>query len=133
VLTDLPMTCTWRPTGKQGGGHDIVTVYTGAEAGAKFSALSDEARIKAAIEQVEQVCPESSQFVVAARTIAWDNEPFTQGSYVAFGPGEVTAYWELLRKPVGRLYFAGEHTAVHQGYMEGAVESGQRAAVEITR
>ena len=131
VLTDLLMTCTWHPTENQPGAHDIITVYTGANAGAKFSALSDEERIKTAIEQVEQVCPGSAQFVVAARTIAWNNEPFTQGSYVAFGPGEVTTYWELLRKPVGRLYFAGEHTAVNQGYMEGAVESGQRVAAEI--
>ena len=33
----------------------------------------------------------------------------------------------------GRVHFAGEHAADHQGYMEGAVESGQRAAGEIMR
>lgn len=131
VLTDLPITCTWHPTERQAGVADIVTVYTGARAGAQFSALSDEARIRTAIEQVEQVCPGSAACVIAARTIAWPNETYTQGSYAAFGLGEVTACWEGLRRPVGRLYLAGEHTAVHQGYMEGAVESGQRAAREI--
>jgi monoamine oxidase len=131
VQTDLPITCTWHPTESQAGGYDIVTVYTGANAGAEFSALSDAERIKTAIEQVEQVCAGSAHYVVAARTIAWPNEPFTQGSYMAFGLGEVMAYWALLRQPVGRLYFAGEHTVVHQGYMEGAVESGQRVAAEI--
>lgn len=131
VQTDLPITCTWHSTESQGGDFDIVTVYTGANAGAEFSALSDAERIKTAIEQVEQVCLGSAQYVIAARTLAWPNEPFTQGSYVAYGLGEVTAYWELLRQPVGRLYFAGEHTAAHQGYMEGAVESGQRVAREI--
>jgi len=131
VLTDLPVTCTWHPTLKQPGGYDIVTVYTGANAGKAFSAMSDEERIRTAIAQVEQVCPGSAQYVVGAKTIAWKNEPFSQGSYVAFGSGEVTAFWERMRPPLGRVYFAGEHIAAHQGYMEGAVESGQRVARKI--
>jgi len=131
VLTDLPMTCTWYPTERLDGPYDIVTVYTGAEAGKEFSAMSDEVRIQTAIAQVEQVCPGSAAHMVTARTIAWPNEPYTQGSYGAFALGEITAYWERLRQPIGHLYLAGEHTAVHQGYMEGAVESGQRVAEEI--
>lgn len=133
VLTDLPITCTWHPTLNQEGRYDIVTVYTGANAGAVFSKMSDEERIQAAIAQVEQICPGSAQYVVTAQTIAWQNEPFTLGSYAAFGPGEVLAFWDLLRRPVGQMYFAGEHIASHQGYMEGAVESGQRAAREIIK
>ena len=128
VLTDLPITCTWPASDTAPGSHDIVTVYTGADAGERFSAMSDDERIRAAIEGVEQVCPGSAQRVVAARTIAWANEAYSQGSYTAFQPGEVTAYWAQLREPVGPLVFAGEHIAVHQGYMEGALESGERAA-----
>lgn len=133
ILTDLPMTCTWYPTERLDGPYDIVTVYTGADAGRDFSAMSDEVRIRTAIEQVEQVCPGSAALVVAARTVAWRNEQFTQGSYAAYALGEITAYWEQLRQPIGKLYLAGEHTAVHQGYMEGAVESGQRVAGEIVQ
>jgi monoamine oxidase len=47
---------------------------------------------------------------------------------MALAPGEVTAHWEALMSPAGRLFFAGEHATPLQGYMEGAVESGQRAA-----
>lgn len=133
VLTDLPITCTWHPTLKQEGGHDMVTVYTGGNAGAAFTEMSDEVRIQTAIEQVEQVCPGSAHYVVAAQTIAWGKEPFSLGSYAAFGPGEVLAFWDLLRRPVNGLYLAGEHVASHQGYMEGAVESGQRVAREIIK
>jgi monoamine oxidase len=131
VLTDLPITCTWHPTLTQPGGCDIVTVYTGANAGKAFSAMSEEERIQTAITQVEQICSGSAQYVVGARTMAWKNEPFTQGSYAAFKPGEVTTFWEKMRQPLEQLYFAGEHIAAHQGYMEGAVESGHRAAREI--
>ncbi len=131
ILTDLPMTCTWHASGGQPGTYDIVTVYTGAEAGKAFTALDEAARIREAVAQVERVCPGSAARVVGARTMAWANEPFTQGAYAAFKPGEVLRFWEGLRDPVGRVYFAGEHIAVHQGYMEGAVESGERAAEEI--
>ncbi len=133
ALTDLPITCMWHPTLRQPGKYDILTVYTGGHAGKAFTAMSDEARIQTAIAQVEQVCPGSAQYVVGAKTIAWRSERFSQGSYAAFGLGEVMAFWEPLRYPVGRVYFAGEHIAAHQGYMEGAVESGQRAAHEIMR
>jgi monoamine oxidase len=71
--------------------------------------------------------------VIAARSLAWLTDSLALGAYAAFAPGEVTAHWATLRQPVGRLYFAGEHTTVHQGYMEGAVESGQRVAEEIIR
>lgn len=38
----------------------------------------------------------------------------------------------MLREPVGRLYFAGTETATEwSGYMEGAVEAGERAAREV--
>ncbi|GAB4579633.1 MAG: hypothetical protein Fur0022_23710 [Anaerolineales bacterium] len=131
ALTDLPITCTWHPTLNQAGTHDLVTVYTGAKAGAAFSAMRDDERIQTAIAQVEQICPGSAQYVVGAWTLAWGNEPFTQGSYAAFGPGEVMAFWQVLRHPFGQVYFAGEHIAAHQGYMEGAVESGQWAARKI--
>jgi monoamine oxidase len=133
VLTDMPITCTWPPNLQQAGPYDMVTVYTGADAGAVFSKMDDETRMQVAIAQVEHICPGSAQYVVAAQTIAWQNEPFTLGSYAAFGPGEVLAYWDLLRRPVEGLFFAGEHVASHQGYMEGAVESGQRAAREIIK
>jgi monoamine oxidase len=50
---------------------------------------------------------------------------------MALSPGQVTAHWEALMTPAGRLFFAGEHATPIQGYMEGAVESGQRAARRI--
>ena len=39
---------------------------------------------------------------------------------------QVTAHWKTLFEPAGRLFFAGEHATPIQGFMEGAVESGQR-------
>ncbi|MFZ0547233.1 MAG: FAD-dependent oxidoreductase [Candidatus Promineifilaceae bacterium] len=131
LLTDLPMNCIWLTAGGQAGEGGMLTVYTGGKPAADYSAMSDEDRVATVLAQVESLFPGSSVYLKSSRTMAWLNEPLTQGGYLYFPPGSVTAYWNALRQPFGRLHFAGEHTAVYQGYMEGAIESGQRAAAEI--
>jgi monoamine oxidase len=128
LATDAPIVYTWHATSHIESEDGILTVYTGGEPAAKLSALSDEERIRAAVQEIEKLFPGSSDMMEHTATIAWPNEPFTRGSYMALAPGEVTAHWEALLSPAGRLFFAGEHATPLQGFMEGAVESGQRAA-----
>lgn len=63
----------------------------------------------------------------------WTAERWTRGCYGAhFPPGTWTQFGPALRRPVGRLHWAGTETATAwSGYMDGAVQSGQRAAAEI--
>ncbi|MGH2406243.1 MAG: flavin monoamine oxidase family protein [bacterium] len=63
----------------------------------------------------------------------WSAEPWSGGCYTGlFPPGVLTAYGDVLRAPVGRVHWAGTETArVWNGYMDGAIESGQRAADEV--
>ncbi|XP_042175879.1 amine oxidase [flavin-containing] [Oncorhynchus tshawytscha] len=63
----------------------------------------------------------------------WCEEEYSGGCYTAyFPPGILTQYGKVLREPVGRLYFAGTETATEwSGYMEGAVQAGERAAREV--
>ncbi|GAB5584542.1 amine oxidase [flavin-containing] A isoform X1 [Prionailurus iriomotensis] len=63
----------------------------------------------------------------------WCEEQYSGGCYTAyFPPGIMTQYGRVIRQPVGRIYFAGTETATHwSGYMEGAVEAGERAAREV--
>jgi monoamine oxidase len=131
LATDAPIVYTWHATSHIAGEDGILTVYTGGGPGAQLAALSDEERIRLAVAEVEKVFPGSSDLIEHTATVAWPNEPFTRGSYMAFAPGEVTAHWRTLFEPAGRLFFAGEHASAYQGYMEGAVESGQRAAANI--
>jgi monoamine oxidase len=62
----------------------------------------------------------------------WTADPWSRGCYGAFGvPGALTRYGPALREPTGRVHWAGAETAVRWvGYLDGAVESGQRAAAE---
>lgn len=131
LFTDGPIVLTWDATSHLHSEHGIITVYTGGAPGAKLSQLPDEERIQAAVSFIEGVFPGSQDLIENTATIAWVNEAFSQCSYMALAPGEVTTHWKTLSTPAGRLYFAGEHTSAIQGFMEGAVESGQRAAKNI--
>jgi monoamine oxidase len=131
LVTDAPIVYTWHATSHVKDEHGVLTVYTGGEPGARLAALTDEERIRVAVAEIEKLFPGSSDLIECTATVAWPNEPYTRGSYAAFGPGEVTAHWKMLFEPAGRLFFAGEHATPIQGFMEGAVESGQRAASKI--
>lgn len=131
LYTDEPIVLTWGSTSHIEHEHGIITAYTGGKPGAELSKLSDAERTKTAISVIEKVFPGSSDLIENTATIAWLNEPYTKSSYMALAPNQVTEHWQTLFTPAGRLYFAGEHATPIQGYMEGAVESGQRVAKEI--
>jgi monoamine oxidase len=64
---------------------------------------------------------------------AWANEAFSRGCYAGnMGPGTLSSYGDALRRPVGRLHWAGTETAEEwHGYMDGAIASGKRAATGV--
>jgi monoamine oxidase len=63
----------------------------------------------------------------------WDNDVWSRGCPVCVMPtGVMTSYGRALREPVGRIHWAGTETStVWNGYMDGAVRSGERAAAEV--
>jgi monoamine oxidase len=70
--------------------------------------------------------------VLASRVVVWEHDPWARGGYAYFDPTFDPLWRAWLARPAGRVVFAGEHTSHRwQGYMNGAIESGQRAAEEI--
>jgi monoamine oxidase len=70
--------------------------------------------------------------LLASRHIVWEHDPLARGGYAFFDPAFDPALRPWLARPFGRMFFAGEHTSIKwQGYMNGAVESGRRAAAEV--
>jgi monoamine oxidase len=70
--------------------------------------------------------------VHAVRAATWEDDPWARGGYAYLDPGFDPVLRPYLARRAGRLVFAGEHTSARwQGYMNGAVESGIRAAREL--
>ena len=63
----------------------------------------------------------------------WTAEPYSRGGPVGLmGPGTLGRYGHILRRPVGRVHWAGTDTATEwNGYMDGAIQAGERAADEV--
>jgi monoamine oxidase len=62
----------------------------------------------------------------------YSTEVGTGGSYVAFGPGQISRFWRTWEQPLSHVAFAGEHTdALYPGTIEGALRSGKRAAAQL--
>jgi monoamine oxidase len=63
----------------------------------------------------------------------WTTEQWTRGCPVGIaGPGTLLAYGDQMRQPVGAIHWAGTETSTYwNGYMDGAVRSGERAAKEV--
>lgn len=97
----------------------------------EWSGWSEPARIEQCLQTLEKLYPGCRTELIKARSICWQHDPYVQAAYSYYGLGSVTKSARFLREPVGRLHFAGEHTSPFLGYMEGALESGRRAAAEV--
>lgn len=66
-----------------------------------------------------------------ARCQKWQNDKLTRGAYAFYRPGQWFTIRPVLQRPHGKVFFAGEHIAEEQGFMEGAVVTGRYAADQL--
>lgn len=133
VVTDLPVHCVWEATGNQTGRRGILTCFLGGSDAERLGRMSPRERVESALAQVEKIYPGSRRAFEQGVSIYWNDQQFTRGSYSHYSPGTMTVIGPAAALPEGRLHFAGEHTDQVQGFMEGALASGRRAAGEIGR
>ena len=86
---------------------------------------------RAVVAAIERLRPAARGKLEAVEIKSWLRDPFAGGDYAIWGPGQVTEFVEHVGKPHGRIHFCGEHTALSSRGMEGAAESGERAALEV--
>lgn len=72
------------------------------------------------------------ELAVNIQSMAWQRDIHTQGAYAFFRPGQWFTLRPLLQRPHGKVLFAGEHLADWQGFMEGAVVTGEMAAKALS-
>ncbi len=104
----------------------ILEAYVQGPEARRVAGMGAAERIEFALEHMEKVHPGLRQHVEGGTSKFWGH-----GGYTEFGPGQMTAWLPLAARPESPLHFAGEHTSHLAGTMEGALESGQRAAREV--
>ena len=126
---------TWDVTRAQGGRSGILVDYTGGTIGASFDSGTPSSRAEQFLGQLDPVLPGiAARWNGRATVDYWTGNRWTKGSYSYWKVGQYQAFAGVEREiEGGSCHFAGEHTSIDfQGYLNGAVETGERAAGEIT-
>ena len=93
--------------------------------------LGREAAGRYVVAEMERIRPAAKGALGVAAYHSWTLDPFSAGDWAYFAPGTVTQFMPAMFQPHGRVHFCGEQTAVSARGMEGAMESGERAALEV--
>src|SRR5579875_135579 len=132
--TDLPIRFTYFPSQGIGtkGPAVVVASYTWADEAMTWNGLSDQERVQFALKDLAKFFGDEvyAEFV-SGTSFSWVNNPYSTGAVVAFKPGQEHELFPYIPTPEGRVYFAGEHTTLTHGWMQGAIESGIRVAYEV--
>jgi monoamine oxidase len=90
-----------------------------------------EASLSAGVDLVADAFPGIRSEFEKGAVYRWSAEPWTRGAFAMYRPGQMTTLMPVLASAESGVHFAGEHTSIWTGWMEGALESGERAAREV--
>ncbi|XP_052019901.1 L-amino-acid oxidase [Apodemus sylvaticus] len=130
--TDRPSRIIFYPA--RGEGSLLLASYTWSDAAGPFAGLSTDEAMRLALQDVAALHGPEVYRLWDGRGVVkrWAEDPHSQGGFVvqppSFGHGAEDYDWSA---PYGRIYFAGEHTALPHGWVEAAVKSALRAALQI--
>jgi len=131
--TDLPIRRIVYPSHPAPGDERgvLLASYTWGQDAARWGALAPEERIALALKDVAKIHPEILDEIEGGASHAWYNDPYAVGAFALFEPGQETTLHPDIVKPEGRVHFAGEHCSLWHAWIQGALESGIRAAEAI--
>ncbi|MDX2222601.1 MAG: FAD-dependent oxidoreductase [Rhodospirillaceae bacterium] len=114
-------------------GNDIVALYvflTGKQA-MRLNRMSMDAAGAAYIDELARLRPSTKGQVKLERAWSWVNDPYAGGMYAYWRPGMIARFQATMAQPFNNVFFCGEHTSASTRGLEGALESGERAAYEV--
>jgi len=131
-VTDLPVRAVYYPDhGRETGRGVLLASYTWGEDAQRWGSLAPGERIVQALEDVSQLHPQVRDEFEAGASHMWHEDEFAGGAFALFEPGQLTRLHQAIAAPEGRIHFAGEHTSLCHAWIQGAVESGLRTALEV--
>ena len=132
VFTDTPLRRVYHFSIDQPGPRGILLSFTSGEDAIKLGRLDNNKRLNIAQNTCRNIWPEAPKFWEKGVVKYWNEDPWVKASYSFAGIGQ-KGFREILAKPEGPIFFAGEHTAIQRASMNGAIESGMRVTEELKR
>jgi monoamine oxidase len=130
-ITDLAIQNTYSPTVTQTGRSGILVSYTGGQRALDMGAMSERDRQNLVLRQMGNLFNNLDAQYASGTSVIWHEDPLAGGGFAYFEPGQMATLLPLAQRAEGRIHFAGEHTSAWHGWMNGALESGNRAAAEV--
>ena len=93
--------------------------------------MSRQDAISTVIQSIEQLRPSSMNQLEPAAYHSWYQNPYSKGDWAYWQPGQISTFGKHVGNRHGQIHFCGEHTAVANRGMEGAMESAERVAFEV--
>ena len=128
--SDQPIGAVWDGNEQQPRRPGILTLLAGGHASTEIRDVIRSGGMKGLVEKLKWLGRPTE--LLQYRVVTWEEDALARGGYAFFDPSFDPALREWLPRTCMRLAFAGEHTSLRwQGYMNGAIESGKRAAAEV--
>ncbi len=134
-VTDNPNRFVYYPShpvpGSRGG--VVLASYTWADDAARWDSMDDDDRYAYALRGLQDLHGDRIEVFYTGHgaTQSWIRDDYAFGEAAVFSPGQFTEHHPAIPTPEGPLHFAGEHTSLKHSWIEGALESGVRAAIEV--
>lgn len=133
TYADTGYQCTWEVSRGQPGTSGILVNFTGGDYARSFEGGDPAALTARFLQELAPVLPGVGATWNGRATVdAWSANPWSKGAYSYWRVGQYTAFAGAEGEASGPIHFCGEHTSIDsQGYLNGAVETGERAAGEV--
>lgn len=119
----------WHPTWNQRGPRGILMSYLFGDMARAVAAVEAGAIVPGFIDRFDDLFPGSGEVAEGGTHFAWEHQPWIGAAYTRYDPP--FSERPELASPEGPVHFAGEHASGERGWMQGALQSGLRAASEI--
>ncbi len=131
MWTDGPIERFGVRTKKKESDQDAGVVFINGPESLKFRLMTDDQVFDYVEKELYKLRPSMEDKLERIMIQSCERDIHGAGDWVYWQPGQVTKFGNHMRKPHGNIHFCGEHTAIMERGMEGAFESGERAAMDI--
>jgi monoamine oxidase len=128
AVTDRPSQEIWNIAAAQPGPRGLLVVYTTGLTVPRLAGPNEVDRIAWGAREAEHLFPGLSRELEGGMSHCWDEDPWSRSAFPQPHTGQVIDFLDILRKPAGRIVFAGDYASAWPGWMQGAIESGNHAA-----